>query len=75
MITEARPAVTRSELVEDLARAADLSRDLSETAVTRVIEGITEALAKGERVEFRGFGTFSIHYRFSRVSRNPKTGQ
>lgn len=45
-----------------------------ELAVKGLLEKMAEALAEGERIEVRGFGSFSLHYRPSRVGRNPKTG-
>ena len=46
-----------------------------EAAVKTMIEQMSQALADGERIEIRGFGSFSLHYRPSRVGRNPKTGE
>ena len=68
--------MTRSELIE---RIAELQPQLSikdiELAVKAIIEQMSRALANGERVEIRGFGSFSLHHRSSRVGRNPKTGE
>jgi integration host factor subunit beta len=66
--------MNRSELVEEVARASGLTRQVSETVVTAVFERMIEALAKGEHVELRGLGTFGIRQRRARVGRNPKTG-
>jgi integration host factor subunit beta len=45
-----------------------------ELAVKTVLEHMAERLANGDRIEIRGFGSFSLHYRPGRVGRNPKTG-
>ena len=50
------------------------SKDI-ELAVKIVIEQLTSSLASGRRVEIRGFGSFSVHYRKPRIGRNPKTGE
>lgn len=50
------------------------SRDV-ELAVKALIEQMSEALATGNRIEIRGFGSFSLHYRAPRIGRNPKTGE
>ncbi|GAA5316965.1 MAG: integration host factor subunit beta [Candidatus Pelagadaptatus aseana] len=67
--------MTKSELIE---RIADLQDQLSikdvELAVKLLLEYMSDALADGERIEIRGFGSFSLHYRAPRVGRNPKTG-
>ncbi len=67
--------MTKSELIE---RIADLQDQLSvkdvELAVKLLLEYMSDALANGERIEIRGFGSFSLHYRAPRVGRNPKTG-
>ena len=69
-------AMTRSELIEQIAELQpQLSvRDI-ELAIKAIIEQMAQALACGERVEIRGFGSFSLHYRAPRVGRNPKTGE
>ncbi len=66
----------KSELVERLARAFPhlYQRDI-ERAVNRVFAEITEALARGDRVELRGFGAFTVKHRDARVGRNPRTGE
>lgn len=68
--------MTKSELIE---RLIDLHPQLSvrdvELAVKTMLDHMTEALAEGERIEIRGFGSFSLHYRAPRMGRNPKTGE
>jgi integration host factor subunit beta len=66
--------MNRSELIEEIARATGLTREMSETAVIAMFERIIDSLAKGERVELRGLGTFAVRQRRARVARNPKTG-
>lgn len=66
--------MNRSDLVQEVARVSGLTREVSDTIVTAVFERIIEALVKGERVELRGLGTFTIRQRRARVGRNPKTG-
>lgn len=68
--------MTRSELIEQIAQLQpQLSIKDIELAVKAIMEHMSHALATGERVEIRGFGSFSLHYRAPRVGRNPKTGQ
>jgi integration host factor subunit beta len=67
--------MTKSELIEIIAREQShlAYRDV-ELAVKCMIEQMSQSLASGERIEIRGFGSFSLHYRPPRVGRNPKTG-
>lgn len=68
--------MTKSELIERIAlRQAQLSTKDVELAVKCVIDQMVNGLASGERIEIRGFGSFSLHYRSARVGRNPKTGE
>ncbi|TQV84504.1 integration host factor subunit beta [Aliikangiella coralliicola] len=68
--------MTKSELIERLAaRQTQLSLKDVELVVKSILEHMAQSLAKGERIEIRGFGSFSLHYRAPRVGRNPKTGQ
>lgn len=67
--------MTKSELIEQIAmRQPELSAKDVETAVRLIIDDITDTLAERGRVEIRGFGSFSLHYREPRTGRNPKTG-
>jgi len=67
--------MTKSELIDILAAAQDhLPYKDVEEAVRKILERMSTALASGERIEIRGFGSFSLHYRPPRVGRNPKTG-
>ena len=67
--------MTKSELIEVIAREQShlAYRDV-ELAVKCMIEQMSRALVTGDRIEIRGFGSFSLHYRPPRTGRNPKTG-
>ena len=68
--------MTKSELIESIARSQKhLPAKDVELAVKHILELMSEALANGERIEIRGFGSFSLHYRPPRMGRNPKTGE
>jgi len=68
--------MTKSELIELIsAKQTQLSAKDVELAVKTLIEQMSETLAAGERIEIRGFGSFSLHYRAPRIGRNPKTGE
>jgi integration host factor subunit beta len=67
--------MTKAELVDEVARQADLTRKHSEVIVDAVFSSIVEALTQGDKIELRGFGSFRIRRRGSRTGRNPKTGQ
>lgn len=68
--------MTKSELIDTLAQKQPLLgyKDV-EVAVKSILEHISQTLASGERIEVRGFGTFSLHYHPPRSGRNPKTGE
>ena len=68
--------MTKSELIERLAEQMNhaQARDI-EIAVKELLEQMAQMLQKGERIEIRGFGSFSLHYRAPRTGRNPKTGE
>ncbi len=68
--------MTKSELIEALARQQPhLAIKDVELAVKCIIEQMNHALASGDRIEIRGFGSFSLHHREPRIGRNPKTGE
>ncbi|WP_210397661.1 integration host factor subunit beta [Motiliproteus sediminis] len=68
--------MTKSELIERLvSRHEHLSVKDVELAVKTILDHMTESLSSGERIEIRGFGSFSLHFRAPRVGRNPKTGE
>ena len=67
--------MTKSELIEVLSRRqAHLKSDDVDLAVKTLLEMMSGALTQGERIEIRGFGSFSLHFRPPRLGRNPKTG-
>ena len=67
--------MTKSELIEILTqRQAHLKADDVDLAVKSLLEMMAGSLASGERIEIRGFGSFSLHFRPPRTGRNPKTG-
>ena len=66
--------MTKAELVEDVARAAELTKKDAERLVEIVFESIIETLNRGEKIELRGFGSFRVRERGARRGRNPKTG-
>ena len=68
--------MTKSELIEHLeTEQRHLSGRDVELAVKAMVEQMCEALSRGERIEIRGFGSFSLHFRPPRIGRNPKTGE
>ena len=67
--------MTKSELIERIARKQPhLALKDVELGVKTLLEMMSSALASGNRIEIRGFGSFTLHYRPPRVGRNPKTG-
>lgn len=68
--------MTKSELIERIvSRQPQLSAKDVELAVKTLLDHMSQTLSSGERIEIRGFGSFSLHYRAPRVGRNPKTGE
>ena len=69
-------AMTKSELIDVMARKQrHLPTKDVELAVKHLLELMSSSLASGQRIEIRGFGSFSLHYRPPRMGRNPKTGE
>ena len=67
--------MTKSELIARLAeRFPQLVAKDADFAVKMILDAMSEALAKGDRIEIRGFGSFALNYRPPRVGRNPKSG-
>jgi integration host factor subunit beta len=66
--------VTKADLVEEVIRATELSRNESEIIVETIFDSIIQALQTGDKIEIRGFGSFRTRHRRGRVGRNPKTG-
>ena len=68
--------MTKSELITRLTQHfPQLHAKDAELAVKMILEAMSEALMKGDRIEIRGFGSFSLNYRPPRVGRNPKSGE
>ncbi|GBL45003.1 integration host factor beta subunit [Sulfuriferula multivorans] len=68
--------MTKSELIVRLAaRYPQLVVTDAELAVKTILDAVSKSLAEGERIEIRGFGSFSLNYRPPRLGRNPKTGE
>ena len=65
--------MNKNELISAVAEKADLSKKDAEAALTAAIDSITEALAREEKVQLVGFGSFEIKARAERMGRNPKT--
>ena len=67
--------MTKSDMIARLAeRFPQLVAKDADFAVKMILDALSEALAKGDRIEIRGFGSFSLNYRPPRVGRNPKSG-
>jgi integration host factor subunit beta len=67
--------MTKSDLIARLAeRFPQLVVKDADYAVKMILDALSEALVKGDRIEIRGFGSFSLNYRPPRVGRNPKSG-
>ena len=66
--------MTRVDLIEEVSRVIEMSRKDSEVILDVVLDSIVASLLAGERVEIRGFGSFSTRQREGRIGRNPKTG-
>ena len=69
-------SINKKELIEIIANEQDqLPYKDIELSVKTIIESMIDSLTKGKRIEIRGFGSFSLRYRKSRVGRNPKSGE
>jgi integration host factor subunit beta len=66
--------MTKADLIDEVSKLSNLTKTETETIVNTIFDNITDALAKGDKVELRGFGSFRIRHRNSRKGRNPKTG-
>jgi integration host factor subunit beta len=68
--------MTRSDRVEELAaRFSQLTQRDAEYAVKAILDAMNDALARGHRIEIRGFGSFSVTHRAPRMGRNPRSGE
>ena len=65
--------MNKTELVAAIAEKANLTKKDSEAALVAMVEAVTEALAKGDKVQVIGFGSFEVNNRAARTGRNPKT--
>ncbi len=67
--------MTKADLVEQVAKEAEMTKKDAEQLVEIIFDSITDSLNKGEKIELRGFGSFRVRERNSRMGRNPKTGE
>jgi DNA-binding protein HU-beta len=67
--------VNKADLIDTIASAADINKSDAGRALDAVIDGITDALKRGDQVSLVGFGTFSVKHRAGREGRNPQTGE
>ena len=67
--------MVKADLVEIIARESGITKVSAEVAVDSIIEALKAALARGERIELRGFGVFEVKQRKRGVGRNPRTGE
>ena len=67
--------MTKRELIEVVAKKANLTNKASRDSIQAFINSIRDALKRGEKVVITGFGTFSVRQRVERIGRNPKTGE
>lgn len=67
--------MNKTELIAEVSEKAGLSKRDAEAAVKAIIDSVTEALVKGDRVQLVGFGTFEVRGHSERMGRNPHTGE
>jgi DNA-binding protein HU-beta len=67
--------MTKAELIEKMAKDAKISKAAAGNALNSLVDGITKALKKNQKVTLVGFGTFSVAKRKARMGRNPQTGE
>lgn len=67
--------MNKSDLVDAVAAATDSSKSQAQASVDAVLDSITGALKKGDKVSLTGFGTFEVRDRAARTARNPQTGE
>ena len=65
----------KAELAAIVAEKTNLTKKDADAAITAVVEAVTEALAKGDKVQLVGFGTFEVRERGARTGKNPRTGE
>jgi DNA-binding protein HU-beta len=66
--------MTKADLIDKMAKDADISKAAAGKALDALIDGVTRALKKGDKLALVGFGTFSVGKRKARTGRNPQTG-
>ena len=74
MTVSIQDGMTKAELIEEVARSTQLTKKHAEAIVNTVFQTIVESLRDGRKIELRGFGSFRLRRRGSRLGRNPKTG-
>jgi len=67
--------MTKSELIDALAKDLNLPANITSSIISSILDAMTETLVKGENVEIRGFGSFSVREYAAYTGRNPKTGE
>lgn len=67
--------MTKAELIDKISKDAKVSKSVASTALNSFVEGVSQALSKGDSVTLVGFGTFTVNQRAARKGRNPQTGQ
>ena len=67
--------MNKSELITAIAAKTELSRKDSEKALNAFVDAVSESLAKGDKIQLIGFGTFAVKERPARTARNPRTGE
>jgi DNA-binding protein HU-beta len=67
--------MNKSDLIDAISKGADITKVQADAALSTLLDSITKALKKSERVQLIGFGTFSIAKRAARTGRNPQTGK
>ena len=71
----ARPSMTKSELIDAVATRTKITKSRAEQVVNCVFESMTQALERGEGIEIRGFGSFTVRHYKPYNGRNPRTGK
>jgi len=66
--------MNKSELIDEIAKSADISKTAAGRALDATVEAVKKSLKKGDSVTLIGFGTFSVGKRAARTGRNPRTG-
>jgi len=64
----------KSDLIEKIAKDLKMNHDIAQLVVNNIFDSMTEALSRGESIEIRGFGSFSVRHYPAREGRNPKSG-